>query len=51
VSREFVVVVFIDLRKESEPDASTSLLASSSSPPAAADRLRIRASSEPPRAR
>src|ERR1041385_3121180 len=50
VSREFVVVVFIDLRKESEPDASTSSLASSSSSPAAVDRLRIPATPAPPRA-
>src|ERR1041385_5595447 len=50
VSREFVVVVFIDLRKESEPDASTSSLASSSSPPPAVDRLRIPATPAPPRA-
>src|ERR1041385_3930258 len=50
VSREFVVVVFIDLRKESEPDASTSSLASSSSPPAAVDRLRIPATPAPPQA-
>src|ERR1041385_7658816 len=50
VSKRFAVVVFIDLQKESEPDASTSSPASSSSSPAAVDRLRILATPAPPRA-
>src|ERR1041385_606428 len=50
VSKRFAVVVFIDLRKESEPDASTSSPASSSSSPVAVDRVRIPATPAPPRA-
>src|ERR1041385_7383194 len=50
VSKRFAVVVFIDLQKESEPDASTSSPASSSSSPVAVDRVRIPATPAPPRA-